>query len=59
MIVTCSERLAYPIFLSIRELVEHRAEIGNLVMVLQRAIVVVEVGPALLTVRTGLSGRSV
>ena len=51
MIVTSAKRFANPILLSVRVLVEHGAEIGNLVMVLECAIVVVEVGPALLTIR--------
>ena len=59
VIVTGAERLADPILLSVRVLVEHGAEIGNLVMVLERAIIVVEVGPALLTVRARHRGRPV
>ena len=51
MIITGAECLVDPILLSVRVLVEHGTEIGNLVMVLECAIVVVEVGPALLTIR--------
>ena len=51
VIITGAECLVDPILLSVRVLVEHGTEIGNLVMVLECAIVVVEVGPALLTIR--------